>query len=151
AEYRLPLDDVRRLQWGRCANAAETLQRATHTEVQLALQWGRCANAAETSELDRAVARAAVASMGPLRERSGDEQFFGGVPVLLPASMGPLRERSGAISVPASMCALSRCFNGAAARTQRRPASSRLCQRAVSEALQWGRCANAAETCAVAW
>src|SRR5690606_35991897 len=40
--------DLLELQWGRCANAAETWRRLARPRRPPRLQWGRCANAAET-------------------------------------------------------------------------------------------------------
>src|SRR5690606_37371111 len=90
-------------------------------------------------------ARKALASMGPLRERSGEVGIQ-----CLPgegedASMGPLRERSGESRHPARGTTRMSGFNGAAARTQRRAEPSRLRAHGAFP-LQWGRCANAAES-----
>src|SRR5436853_122772 len=58
------------LQWGRCANAAERADNgALLAASQAQLQWGRCANAAERPVGVARTAHAVPASMGPLRER----------------------------------------------------------------------------------
>src|SRR5690606_17231702 len=145
--------NVAELQWGRCANAAESLQWKSALIAMIKLQWGRCANAAESRDgtADRGL-HGALASMGPLRERSGEggtrrqgRRACGGgfngaaartqrrgcsaIASALPnsrASMGPLRERSGEIPASDSPGAGRSGFNGAAARTQRREANRRL-------------------------
>src|SRR5688572_4830349 len=61
------------LQWGRCMNAAESLQLAVGYGIHgVRLQWGRCMNAAESCWLFRTFALEYPASMGPLHERSGE-------------------------------------------------------------------------------
>ena len=77
------------------------------------------ANAAEIEELGRRLWVYAIASMEPLRERSGDDRPGKGMLGGPNASMEPLRERSGD-------------------RIQPRLTTASL-------GLQWSRCANAAE------
>src|SRR5690554_5118831 len=62
------------LQWGRCANAAESWNESSAVVFVDLLQWGRCANAAER-RLAHAIDQVErLASMGPLRERSGEAE-----------------------------------------------------------------------------
>src|SRR5690606_25080448 len=84
------------LQWGRCANAAETARPAMPGSSARASFNGAAARTQRRRSAETQTAEVNVASMGPLRERSGDP----------PGRLGCVGSR--------------RCFNGAAARTQRR-------------------------------
>src|SRR5690349_12385740 len=81
------------LQWGHCANAVERWPRSFTRCATSTLQWGHCANAVERT-LNELVRFCSLASMGPLRERSGEG----------PSSVSKKRLAVG--------------FNGATARTQ---------------------------------
>ena len=63
-----------RLQWGRRANAAESVPRnCGPVNNSYQLQWGRRANAAESVVADGGRLTLATASMGPPRERGGED------------------------------------------------------------------------------
>ena len=109
------------LQWGRCANAAESLVEMMFSTRRWLLQWGRCANAAESSSGPLAGTLRRTASMGPLRERSGEL-----------CQMVQFRRFH--------LLQWGRCANAAESQV-----TSISCDRCQTR-LQWGRCANAAES-----
>src|SRR5690606_23976994 len=88
-----PRGPLMTLQWGRCANAAESGVWLWEWGEDLPLQRGRCAYAAESSFRIQSSPRS-HASMGPLRERSGELEVLGRLLAVRHASMGPLRAYS---------------------------------------------------------
>src|SRR5690606_18999017 len=130
--------------------AARTQRRAPRDRVycahEEALQWGRCANAAERHKAPPIEVAEGLASMGPLRERSGESTSSPLLQEPLLASMGPLRERSGEVKIEQlntpgpEKLQWGRCANAA------ERVVSPLRFRTLQTQLQWGRCANAAES-----
>ena len=61
-----------RLQWGRRVNATERMTTPGVVKSRSRLQWGRRVNATESTLAAHELESAIIASMGPPRERDGE-------------------------------------------------------------------------------
>ena len=109
------------LQWGRNFIVAETYFVDKHLGVFALLQWGRNFIVAETKERIEAARKEVPASMGPQLYRCGNKGRKYKVRLLNMASMGPQLYRCGNIRTVRGSWTGTRCFNGAATLSLRKP------------------------------